>query len=147
MNRILLFAFLFFTPSLSFADSIEGTSWHLQEKFMYDTKPWSNRVVIFDVKRTFAYLSVSSPGGYSNGRVYDEGNTYRVTDDSLVSLSFDDGDTLCSLFLDLEDSENRRRKMSGRCVEKDGVATEITGTILYPRRGKFDPRTAVPVDP
>ena len=117
MNRLLLLILLVVFPVFVFANDLWGTGWVASHS---DGK---KEVILFDDDGTFTYIELMPYDGLE--KVWNEDyDTYTVTED-LVVVSFTDGYRLCSMTLN-----SRRNRMSGTCVNKVGLVTEITAKLI-----------------
>ena len=117
MNKLLLLILLVVFPVVVFANDLWGTGWVAVHS------DGEKQVILFDDDGTFVYIDPMPYEGLE--KVWDEDyNTYTVTED-LVVVSFNDGYQLCSMTLN-----SRRNRMSGTCINKVGLVTEITAELI-----------------
>ena len=103
-------------PSIAFANPIEATGWSFRDS------DGGRLAVQFLPNGTLRYFSRSA-------EVLEYNDTYKVVDDS-VSVSFYGDYLVCSLTLNSTLNSDLNR-MSGTCINMQGLVTEMTGEYIF----------------
>ena len=122
MKTFLRFTGLLFflaLPSVAFTSDIEGTGW------IGSQSNGAKSIFLFDKDKTFSHLNVISPSG-NQGRVFgDNDETWELTENEILVISFNNGYKICSL------KRQNWNTMYGDCINKKGQVVKIQLKLIH----------------